>query len=54
MILPPLVMAVSLGPGAFEFSTRIKGGGRKGKRKIAEDLSPCGKIGVKRQEGERS
>lgn len=24
------------------------------KRKIAEDLSPCGKIGVKRQEGERS
>ena len=29
MILPPLVMAVSLEPGAFDFRTRIKGGGRK-------------------------
>ena len=29
MILPPLVLAVSLESGAFEFSTRIKGGGRK-------------------------
>ena len=28
-ILPPLVMAVSLEPGAFDFRTRIKGGGRK-------------------------
>ena len=29
MILPSLVMAVSLEPGAFDFRTRIKGGGRK-------------------------